>query len=114
MSWANTFKSSSAVIEPDDNVVGVTKIRPDQVVVAVVVYVIGEQRSSFVGRDVEIKNVMRLRFAEADVDTSVASCSSEFCTINAVIAIEVRQGKRLPKAQGRVCGRSLLKYRLRK
>src|SRR5262249_48339086 len=63
--WTDALKPAASVIEPNHDVVGVQEVRPDEIVVAVVVYVSGEDRTALAGQRVEAKKVERLWPAEA-------------------------------------------------
>jgi len=69
----DTLKSPRAVVQPDDDVVRMNEVGPDEIVVAVIVYVVGEKRAAFFGTGVEVKNRRRLCLAEVYIDALPAA-----------------------------------------
>lgn len=95
----NALKPSSAVVQPDDDILRMNEVCPDQVVVAVIVYVTREQRTVVTCQGIKEKNCARLAVTEADLETLIASGPIEGCVIKASIAVEVRHCERLSEVK---------------
>jgi hypothetical protein len=107
------FKPSGPVVEPDDHVLRVKKIGPNQVIVAVVVDVTGKQCSGCVRLHVKIKNAVRLCLTEAYVDAFVPAGAAKSRVIDAVVAVKIRECEGLSVTEEAVLFRKLWASRRR-
>jgi len=95
----HTVESSRAIVEPDDHIVSAQKIRPDQVVVAVIVYVTREERASLAAERVKPEHNARFRSAEANFNILNTSATDKRCCVGAVIAVEICEREGLSEVE---------------
>jgi len=66
--WTASVESPQPIIYPYDNVIGMQKIGPDQVDVAVIVYIFGQKRAKRAEAGAESENRDCFEVAEMDLD----------------------------------------------
>jgi len=110
---ADALESACAVGQPDDHVIGVNKVCPHQIVIAVVVYVTGEDRAAGASERVEVKQRVSGGVAEAYIEALAGARATERRPIYAVITVKVGERERLLEAQERAFDQRFVADRMR-
>src|SRR5262245_3733374 len=79
---------SRAIVQPDNHITGVDEVRPDQVIVPVLVYILDKKRAPVTGPGVKVNDNAR-RLAEPDLDALITARSGKRRLIRAIVAIKV-------------------------
>ena len=99
MRWGHTVEPSGSIVQPDDDIISAQQVRPDQVVVAIIVDVTREERAQFAGKRVETQQDACLRSAEMNLNVLITSATTKRCYVDPVVAVEIREREGLSEVE---------------
>src|SRR5262249_7708132 len=86
---AHSLESTGSVVQPDDHIIRVNQVGPDQVIVAVMIYVLDEERAVIACARVKVKDRGGPRLAEPYLNALIASGAAERGFIEPVVPVKV-------------------------